>query len=666
MISTQPGVVAGSIKIDAIVNSTNGVEYVGISEANAQLDSSYQTPRTVDGLTAGFFYVQRDPGKNFSWKVDCTSCESGQKTYSIIVIDKAGQTSTASITFTIKSVKPQIQVISPSSGSTVKGKVTFLLQASATTEVGRTIKNVGISESGASSDVGNGYSTYYAKISTSKYPSIFSLPSNTSTSPVKLTVSTSKMAKEQHKFWFAVEDSAGDITETSITLTIAQAQPTVVIASGSQSQTFAGPISFDLVVKPDPSSSDQIQYVGSSVPQLVPQFAGSEQGYGVGGFPSNYKVWKIQNLSTLSFSAPAGSIKNGSYTATFLVADESGASGTASISFTVQTLGPNVTFTSDTPQIVAPGTNTLSGSVTPNAQSGGSIAYIGINASGVKPMFTGSLTQPNIAGLPSGFAYWIVQDQRTPKWTVDTSSWKQGDNTISIIAIDSNGQFGQATTTINLAPSGTWTLSQPTDFVAVLGKSVPINVEMATNYPYRSQIPVTLTFQKSSNSTGPWTDIADLALDPNGKASGSVVVEGSMYIRVLHKQLDSVQPGFSQPLRIVPQADPSQRTTGTGLRNKDGSIPKITCTPNPSAKIGTTVLIKCTPVDFQTPTQKINLYVLSGGKWKPLAVAKYDGIFIQATAKYSTKSSYSFKVVGEMGSNNIVTWTSNTFTISWK
>jgi hypothetical protein len=465
----------------------------------------------------------------------------------------------------------------------------------------------------------------------------------------------------------AIQDSYGDIAEATVTADIQALKPSVQILSPSSGQTFEGIVTLKIQASPDPSSAGgEISYIGIDNKQLTPEFAGTEQNSGSAGFPSSYRTWEVNDLRNFTFTATPGSLKNGLIRLTVLVADDTRATASASIEFTVSTANPTAVITSPLPGTITPGVITVTAETKPNPVSGGRIVALGISDKNAKPTFFGTpVSNSNNENISRNYSVWSVDDVQKPSWKVDITNWAPGDHIITVVTQDSNGKVGQGSVVINIAPKGTFTSSLAGP--PVLGKSVPISVVMKTNAPYRSDPPVVVTLQSSPTEAGPWKDLGDITLDATGKGGGSVVVTAQLWVRAIHKQLDAVQPGVGAPLRIVNVPDPNRTATTSGGQNPDGSVPKVTCVPKSNAKSGKTVSISCSQIDVQDPSQPMQLFVQRKNKFVPVGKARFEDGFIKASTGSSSKGRLTFQVRGlAPEESDYVVWKSNMFTITWR
>ena len=678
----SPAMTSGQTLIGSFYVSANGNVGTGSSARIAQVcltaDGSPVTSGEVTNSN-GYYWSNGYSGSSncfnvstsyysnnsYRWLLESKNFEPGMRTFNVTVVDSEGNRSdSASISLVLKSTKPTIQVLSPSMGSVVKGKMNISFSVTTAQEAGRYIRYIGVSEENALPAFSGAYSTWSSPFGSGF--KAFLLGNTSSSGTYTFQINTQKFQKGLRTFKVAVQDSNGDIVEASVMADVQALQPTVQILSPSSGQTFEGVVSVKVQASPDPSSmGGEISYIGIDNSQLTPEFAGVEQNSSAAGFPSNYRTWLVKDVRNFTFTATPGSLKNGLIRLTVLIADDTKASATASVDFTVSTANPTAVITSPVAGTIMPGVLTLTAETKPNPVSGGRIVAIAISEKNAQATFFGSpVFNSNNPNISRNYVVWSVDDVQKPSWKIDTTGWEPGDRIITVVTQDSYGKVGQATVVLNIPPKGTFTstLAGP----PVLGRSVPISVEMRTNAPYRSSPAVVVTLQSSPTEAGPWKDLGDITLDATGKGSGSVVVTAKLWVRALHKQLDAVQPGVGAPLRIVNVPDPNRTKTTSGDENPDGSTPKVTCVPKSNTKVGRSVSISCSQIDVQDPSQPMTLFVQQKNKFVRANSAMFRDGFIMSSYTSKSKGKLTFQVRGSAPEDsNYVAWKSNMFTISW-
>lgn len=678
----SPAMTSGQTLIGSFYVSANGNVGTGSSARIAQVcltaDGSPVTSGEVSNSN-GYYWSNGYSGSSncfnvsnsyysnnsYRWLLESKNFEPGMRTFNVTVVDSEGNRSdSASISLVLKSTKPTIQVLSPSMGSVAKGKINVSFSVTTAQEAGRYIRYIGISEENAVPTFSGAYGTWSSPFSSGI--KAFSVGSSSSSGTYSFQVNTQKLQKGLRTIKVAVQDSYGDVVEATVGVDVQALRPTVQILSPSSGQTFEGVVTIKVQASPDPSSTGgEISYIGIDNSQLTPEFAGVEQNSSSAGFPSNYRTWQVNDVRNFTFTAKPGSLKNGLIRLTVLIADDTKASATASVDFTVSTANPTAVITSPVAGTITPGVITVTAETKPNPISGGRIVAIAISEKNAQPSFYGTpIYNSSNENISRNYALWSVDDVQKPSWKIDVTGWTPGDHIITVITQDSYGKVGQGTLVLNVPPKGTFTstLAGP----PVLGRSVPISVEMRTNAPYRSSPAVVVTLQSSPTEAGPWKDLGDITLDGTGKGSGSVVVTAKLWVRALHKQLDAVQPGVGAPLRIVNVPDPNRTNTTSGDENPDGSTPKVTCVPKANTKVGKAVSISCSQIDVQDPSQPMTLFVQQKNKFVKANSAMFKDGFIKSSYASKSKGKLTFQVRGLASEDDqYVAWKSNMFTITW-
>jgi hypothetical protein len=461
--------------------------------------------------------------------------------------------------------------------------------------------------------------------------------------------------------WFAVEDSAGDITESKVVFTVEKAKPVVQIISPTQGQTISGQIQLRVSATGDPATSGKISKIALSNQRFTPQFAGSNTYCNV---DSNYKCWSVQDNKSFEWTSEPGAFKDGPLSLTVIAFDENDNQTSSTVNVVISAVAPTVTITAPTKTIVSKDQFTLSARAVPNVGSGSEIIGVAISDRRAVPQFPGTPATAGSSGIPSTAAIWKVSNIKDLSWRIDPNDFGEGDNVINIFALDSNGKLGQTSIVIHVAPEATWELT--TQGAAVLGQSVAVIVTMTTRTPFKLDPPIIATLQTGTSSGGPWTDTGNLTFDASGKATGRVLVTDKLYVRVNHPQLDSIQAGTSEALRIVNVPDPKRQgaTTGFGAKNEDGSIPQVVCTASLTAKIKQKVSIVCSAQDVQDVSQPVQITAQTTSSPKRVGKARIQGARITGSFTATAAGTYTVFLRGD--GDGFVPWTSNPLKIKVK
>jgi hypothetical protein len=663
LISPKAGQqVSAKTTVEISMSSPLGNVTVGINATSAS-PTGYANSSSINvsGVPAETQFWSAGSAKTFSWLVDTSSWPVGQHTIIVSVVDRANQLVTAQVTIDVLSVKPSLMISTPAANQQVKGKFNVSAYAMSSSAAGRTISYVGISELYATPTFAN--TSGYSYKMPSKYKEV-AVPSGLTSMPLNWTIDYSKATPGIYSLSIAVEDSAGDVTEQTVTFTVAKAIPVVTIISPTRDQTLNGAINLKVSAMSDPATTAKIAYIAVSSTLFTPQFLGRST-YSC-QLDSRYSCLAVEDLKDYNWTSPAGSWKDGNYTITVIAIDDNGNTATQTVQFTVSVVAPTVSIASAGSTIISKSPFTLNVTALPNMGSGAEIVTLAINDKNATPQFAGTTSYKNIVGLPADAAIWQVANIKNPAWRINPTYWSEGDHVVNVFAIDSNGKIGQTSITFHVAPEAKWIIDL--QGVPVLGQSVPVLVTMTTNAQRRMSPPVVVTLQTSSTSAGPWTDLGQITLDSSGTGSGRVLVTESLYVRVNHPDLDAVQPGTGEVKRIVNAPDPNRNSgsTGKGELNPDGSQPLVTCTVQNTAKAGAKISFVCSAKDVQDTSQPVTIYQSStSSKKKAIGSARISGTKVTGSFTVKSKGKYTFILQGA-SSGDYVAWSSNSFSVTYK
>jgi hypothetical protein len=306
----------------------------------------------------------------------------------------------------------------------------------------------------------------------------------------------------------------------------------------------------------------------------------------------------------------------------------------------------------------------LTARAVPNTGSGSEIIGVAISDRRAIAQFPGTVAGAGSSGIPANSAIWKVANIKDLSWRIDANDLGEGDNVINVFALDSNGKLGQTSIVIHVAPEATWSLT--TQGAAVLGQSVAVIVTMTTTTQFKLDPPIVATLQTGPTSGGPWSDTGNLTFDAGGKATGRILVTEKLYVRVNHPQLDAIQIGVSEPLRIVNVPDPKRQgaSSGSGAKNEDGSIPQVVCTASLTAKIKQKVSIVCSAQDVQDVSQPVQITAQTTSSPKKVGTARIQGGKI--TGSFTATANGTYTVLLKGSSVGYVPWASNPLKIKVK
>jgi hypothetical protein len=647
--------VAGKVTVEIKMTSSIGDVVVGISGGTATpVSNSYasSTSSSALGVPLGSQLWSVGSATSFKWLLDTTKMTPGLNNIVVTVIDRANQVVTQSVPLDIQSSKPSVSILSPTLGQALKGKITFKAFFGTSQLAQRNIKSIGISEVNAKSQFDGSRSNSGLP---SKYLS-FSVPGSVSLFEGTWTIEYTSSNIGPKEVWFAVEDSEGDVTESRVAFSVGKPEPIVQVLTPSQDQIINGQISLRVNAIADPATSGKITRIAISNQKFTPQFAGTVSNSC--RVDASYKCWNVQDSKNFEWTSEPGAFKDGPLTLTIIAFDDSDNQGLSKLNLVISAIAPTVSIIAPTRTIVSKEQFTLTASAIPNVASGAQIIGVAISDRRAFPQFPGTPTNAVNVEIPSTAAVWKVSNIKELSWRIDPSYLVEGDNTINVFAYDSNGKLGQSSIVIHVAPEAKWELT--TQGAAVLGKSVSIIVSMTTKTAFRLDPAIIATLQTATTPGGPWTDTGNLTFDTSGKATGRLLVTEKLYVRVNHPQLDAVQVGVSEPLRIVNVPDPDRQGPGssTSAKNKDGSTPRVVCTASLTAKVRQRVSIVCSAQDVQDVSQSVQIKAqTSSTSLKKVGTARIAGAKITGTFTASAKGTYTVFLIG--GGSGFVPWTSN-------
>ena len=648
---TSGTAVAGTVSIEIEMSSKIGSLIVGLAGASANPVGYFsQASSSAAGIPQGSVLWSAGDKTSFKWTIDTTKLKPEFQTLYISVVDRANQIVSLPLTLDVKSVKPMITILTPGIRQDLKGKITVRAYFVSPSLANRTLAYIGISESEAKP-------LFDGRASSSSLPSKysdFSIPSGLTSFDASWTIEYPRKTEGKKEIWVAAQDSEGDFTEVKVEFNIEKSIPVVKILSPSYGQTINGLIQLKVLATADQATTGEITKIAINSQKFSPKFGGQNIGCDV---DSTFKCWSVDDFKNYEWVSEPSAFKDGPVTITVIAFDDSDNRTTASVSLTISAVAPLLTIVSPVKTIVSREQFTLTVKAVPNVDSGAEIVMIAISDRTATPQFPGSSASSGTTGLPGTAAIWKISNVKDLSWKIDPTNLSEGDNLINIFVLDSNGKLGQSSIVIHVAPVATWSLM--TQGAAVLGQSVAVIVSMATKTAFRLDPQIVATLQTSPSSGGPWTDTGKLTFDASGSAMGRVLVSEKLYVRVNHDQLDAIQAGVSDPLRIVNVPDPKRQspTSGTGKKNTDGSIPQVVCTAPLTVKIKQKVSIVCSAQDVQDVSQPVQITAQTTSSPKKVGTARIQGGKITGSFIASAKGTFTVLLKGSNA--GYVPWTSN-------
>jgi hypothetical protein len=387
---------------------------------------------------------------------------NGAHTLEVLIIDTTGkQSSWAKSTFVVNNPLPILSITSPFNNQSVVGKLT--VDISMSSSIGDIF--VGISESGASP----------ASYANSSYRSLSGLPSGTalwnagSNKSFRWNLDTTSWPEGQRRLIVYAVDKANQLVTAEVVVNVQSAKPTVVIVSPSQSQTVKGKYTITAFVTAAIAAGRTISNVGISDQSAKPQFTyGYSSSYRMPGKYSDVSV--SSGISSMSFSWIVDYSKTapGSYSISIAAEDSSGDVTEASVQFVVAKAIPIVKILSPSANQTVNGALNLKVSATADPATTAEIAYIAVSSTLFTPQFLGRSTYS--CQLDSKYSCLSVDDLKEYNWTSPASSWKDGNYTLTVIAIDDNGNTATQTVSFTVSVvAPTVTITAPGSTVIAKG-----------------------------------------------------------------------------------------------------------------------------------------------------------------------------------------------------
>ena len=400
----------------------------------------------------------------FAWLIDATVLTNGAHTLEVLIIDTTGKQSTwASLNVTVNNPMPTISIVSPMSGQRVIG------EAVVTVVIGSSLGAVfvGIDAPNASP---SGYSEQ-VQISNANVPAGSQFWNAGSAKTFTWKIDTSSWKTGQRIIAVSVVDRASQLVTSQLTVDVQSAKPTVSITTPSDAQIVKGKFTFAALFSSPAEAGRSIRYLGISENSAVPQF-NADSGYSdqlsgkfkVTGIPRESSNSALRASWTVDFSKSAP----GPYSVTIAAVDNRGDKTEQTIRFTIAKPEPVVKILSPVSDQTINGAISLKVNATADPATTSKISFIAISSTLFTPQFLGRST--NSCQLDSKYVCLSVEDLKDYSWTSPISGWKDGDYTLTVIAIDESGNTG--TQSVNFKVSSvapTVTITSPS--AGVISKS---------------------------------------------------------------------------------------------------------------------------------------------------------------------------------------------------
>ena len=379
----------------------------------------------------------------WSFQLDATGMTNGSHNLEVLAIDSTGKRSDwARTSFTVNNPLPKIRVVSPSAGAAVAGKMTVEIAV----ESALGDMAVGINDSNASP------TGYY----NSSSRSAAGVPANTrlwaigSATSFSWTLNTISWPVGPRTLIVSVVDRANQVVTAEIIVVVQSVKPTVMITSPALSQTVKGKHTISALLTSSAAAGRTLEKVGISESNATALFS-SSAGYS-SRMSSRYRVNNIDgdpSALSVSWTVDYSKVPPGNYTVTIAVEDSAGDVTEQSVQFIVAKAVPVI-------KIIAPSANqTVNGALNLKVNAIGDpattakISYIAVNSNLFTPQFFGRTS--SYCQLDSRYSCLNVDDLKDYSWTSNAGSWKDGNYSLTVVAIDDNGNSTSQTVSFTVS-----------------------------------------------------------------------------------------------------------------------------------------------------------------------------------------------------------------------
>ena len=361
---------------------------------------------------------------------------NGSHTLEVLIIDTTGKQSTwATLGIIVNNPLPTISVSSPVNGQRV---------------IGETVVTVDIASSLGSVFVGidapNASPSRYAQEVQGNYataPAGSRFWNAETARNFSWKIDTSSWQPGLRIIQVSVVDRAGQLVTTQLTINVQSAKPTIFISTPSDSQIVKGKFTFSALFTSPAEAGRSIRYLGISELNAVPQF-NADSGYSdklsgryrVTGIPRDSSASALRASWTVDFSKSVP----GPYSVTIAAVDNRGDMTEQTIRFRIEKPVPVVQILSPAKDQTISGAISLKVNATGDPATTSKISFVAVSSTLFTPQFLGRSTYS--CQLDSKYVCLSVEDLKEYSWTSPIGSWKDGDYSLTVIAIDDSGNTG--------------------------------------------------------------------------------------------------------------------------------------------------------------------------------------------------------------------------------
>ena len=406
---------------------------------------------------------------NFNYSLDVRTVKSGVKRLEYYVLDSFGRrSSSVSTSINVNNPLPTISIISPTSGLEAFGKLE--VEVSVGSAIG--LWGVGINQAKAISADGRAGDSSNNRYQVPSNTQLWSLGGE---SRFSWTVDISNVTTGTQRLIVSVIDISGQVSTAEVSYVVQLPNPIVLVVSPIQNQVVKGKVEIRALVSTPIGSEKTLRFVGIAADNGVDyqpakaQFtAGRGYTYNI---PSKYVSSGISGSQTnfnASWTVDFSKSKPGNYLIEIAAEDSSGIITEKAIRFTVAKPLPVVKILSPVSDQTINGAISLKVNAVSDPATTSKISYIAVSSTLFTPQFLGRSTYS--CQLDSKYVCLSVEDLKDYSWTSPIAGWKDGDYTLTVIAVDESGNTG--TQSVNFKVSSvapTVTITSPS--AGVISKS---------------------------------------------------------------------------------------------------------------------------------------------------------------------------------------------------
>ena len=379
--------------------------------------------------------------QRFSYELNTRTLKSGTHVVQYFVVDTFGRKSDrVSTTITVQNALPTIAIINPSAGSESFGKLNVEVSISSPNG----LWGVGINLANAKSLDGRAGDASSGRSGLPMNTEVWSLGGE---NRFAWEVNISKLTPGPQRLVVSVIDVAGQVSLAETSFIVQAPNPVITVISPALNQVVKGKAEIRALISTPVGSGKYLSFVGISADNGIdyqPAKAQFNSGRGYSwNIPSKYVSSSIIGLQT-TFNAvwtiDFSKSKPGLYLIEIAAEDSTGLITEKIIRFTVSKPMPVVKILSPAKDQTISGAISLKVTATGDPDTTSKISYIALSSTLFTPQFLGRSTYS--CQLDSKYVCLSVEDLKEYTWTSPIGGWKDGDYSLTVIAIDEAGNTG--------------------------------------------------------------------------------------------------------------------------------------------------------------------------------------------------------------------------------